>query len=131
MKPGLTLYFSWIISSVEVRVKYFVPEILSPLPCTTSSLSKAVARSWSSPCESCVYERRNHISAYVGTTNGLKWCARAGLDLAKIGMTMGGQTNLEISRLCPHLLSVEANDSCLGHFPRADEVGVDICWKLL
>jgi hypothetical protein len=76
MEPGLTLCFSWILSSVKVRAKYFVPEILSPLSCTVAILSKAVARSWSSPDSNCVHERRKYISAYVETTNGLKWCAQ-------------------------------------------------------
>lgn len=55
----------------------------------------------------------------------------AGLDLAQIGTAMGGKTNLEISRLRPDCFSLQANDRRLGHTPRADEVGVDICWKLL
>jgi hypothetical protein len=46
-------------------------------------------------------------------------------------MATGGKTNLEISRLRPDLVSSEAYNSCLGHFRSADEIGVDICWKVL
>ena len=59
MEPGLTPFFNWILPSLEdaERKKYFLSEILSPLLCTVSRLSKAVARLWSSSFDNCVHER--------------------------------------------------------------------------
>jgi hypothetical protein len=47
------------------------------------------------------------------------------------GIAMEEKTNVESGRVGPDTLVIDANDGCLGYIPSADEVGVNICWKLL